>query len=171
VERLIRAEGFSSVRRSQVTFFDAHDGPETRAQPGLSEIGNPGQLDKKVRIVLGDSLGEMASYYAAADLAIMGGSFEKLGGHNLIEACACGCPVILGPHMFNFAMASKEALHSGAAWQVSTAQEAIQKALGLLAGDAQVLAAASRACTMFSQQHRGATDRTLAALTAILPQR
>ncbi len=153
VERMIRASGFEYLRRSNA--------------PGLATTGS--RLDPKIQIVLGDSLGEMAAYYGAADLAVMGGSFEKLGGHNLIEACACGCPVILGPHMFNFALASEEAVLGGAAWSVADAEAAVQKALVLLTGDPAVLEAARRACVEFSQKHRGATERTLAALGPILP--
>ena len=52
---------------------------------------------------LGDSMGEMPLYYAAADVALLGGSFARLGGQNLIEAAACGCPLVMGPHTFNFA--------------------------------------------------------------------
>ena len=59
---------------------------------------------------LGDSMGEMPVYYACADVALLGGSFAPLGGQNLIEAAACGCPVVMGPHTFNFAQASKQAL-------------------------------------------------------------
>ncbi len=153
VEQMIRASGFEYLRRSSAPGFDIRD---------LS-------MDPNIQIVLGDSMGEMAAYYGAADLAVMGGSFEKLGGHNLIEACACGCPVILGPHMFNFALASEEALLSGAAWSVADAEAAVQKALQLLTGDAVVLLAASKACLEFSQKHRGATERTLAALAPLLP--
>ena len=64
---------------------------------------------------LGDSMGEMPVYYACADAALLGGSFAPLGGQNLIEAAACGCPVVMGPHTFNFAQASKQALLARAA--------------------------------------------------------
>ncbi len=64
---------------------------------------------------LGDSMGEMPVYYACADVALLGGSFAPLGGQNLIEAAACGCPVVMGPHTFNFAQASKQALLARAA--------------------------------------------------------
>jgi 3-deoxy-D-manno-octulosonic-acid transferase len=153
VEQLILAEGFSYLRRSSFVGDDLF----------------PSSTAASVQIVLGDSLGEMAAYYGAADVAVMGGSFAKLGGHNLIEACACQCPVILGPHMFNFALASKEAVASGAAWSVEDAQAAIQKALSLLADDRLALKEASIACADFAQQHRGATQRTLGALMPLLP--
>jgi 3-deoxy-D-manno-octulosonic-acid transferase len=153
VEQMIRTSGFDYLRRSSA--------------PGFDTVGTT--LDPKIQIVLGDSLGEMVTYYGAADLAVMGGSFENLGGHNLIEACACGCPVILGPHMFNFVLASEEAVRSGAAWSVADADAALQKALQLLSGDAAVLQDAAKACIEFSQKHRGATERTLAALAPLLP--
>jgi 3-deoxy-D-manno-octulosonic-acid transferase len=153
VEKLVQSEGFAYLRRSGDLGLDALRG----------------RLDQNVQIVLGDSLGEMAAYYGAADLAVMGGSFQKLGGHNLIESCACNCPVILGPHMFNFELASEEAVSSGAAWSVGSAEEAIQKALQLLVQGSSTIQAARAACTVFSQRHRGATLRTLAALAKVLP--
>jgi 3-deoxy-D-manno-octulosonic-acid transferase len=64
---------------------------------------------------IGDSLGEMALYYGLADVALLGGSFAPLGGQNLIEAAACGCPVVMGPHTFNFAEAAQFAQEAGAA--------------------------------------------------------
>lgn len=68
---------------------------------------------------LGDSVGEMPFYYGLADLALLGGSFEPLGGQNLIEAVACDCPVVMGPHTFNFADAAEQAQACGAAVRVT----------------------------------------------------
>jgi 3-deoxy-D-manno-octulosonic-acid transferase len=65
-------------------------------------------------------MGEMAAYYALADLALIGGTLLPFGGQNLIEAAACGCPVLLGPHSFNFAEASEDAIACGAARRVPT---------------------------------------------------
>ncbi|MEP6997233.1 MAG: 3-deoxy-D-manno-octulosonic acid transferase, partial [Betaproteobacteria bacterium] len=62
------------------------------------------------RVVLGDSMGELFAYYAAADLAFVGGSLLPLGGQNLIEPLALGTPVLIGPHTFNFAEASAGAV-------------------------------------------------------------
>jgi 3-deoxy-D-manno-octulosonic-acid transferase len=84
------------------------------------------------RCFLGDTMGEMAFYYAAADVAIIGGSFLPLGGQNLIEACAVGTPVVFGPSMHNFAEASALALAAEAAVQVRDAAEAIRVGAGLL---------------------------------------
>jgi 3-deoxy-D-manno-octulosonic-acid transferase len=55
----------------------------------------------------------MALYYGLSDVALLGGSFAPLGGHNLIESAACGCPIILGPSTFNFAQAAEGALAAG----------------------------------------------------------
>jgi 3-deoxy-D-manno-octulosonic-acid transferase len=112
------------------------------------------------RIHLGDSMGEMAFYYAACDVAVIGGSFEPLGGQNLIEALAAGAPVIVGPSMFNFTEATRLALEAGAALQVNDPQSAIREAAALLARPEKRLAmreAGKRLC----QAHRGATARHL----------
>ena len=80
---------------------------------------------------LGDSMGEMPVYYACADVALLGGSFAPVGGQNLIEAAACGCPVVMGPHTFNFAQASKQAQAAGAALRVADINEGVDKAIAL----------------------------------------
>ncbi len=116
---------------------------------------------------LGDSLGEMALYYGLADVALLGGSFEPLGGQNLIEAAACGCPVLMGPHTFNFAEAAALAQEAGAALRVDSLHAALQAAGGMLA-DAGAQAAAARAGLAFAAAHRGAAARTADAVLALL---
>ena len=115
---------------------------------------------------LGDSLGEMSAYYALADVALLGGSFAPLGGQNLIEAAACGCPVVMGPHTFNFAQAAELAQAAGAARRVADLAAAVAAAHALLA-DAPALAAMRRAAQDFAQAHRGAAERTAEALQAL----
>jgi 3-deoxy-D-manno-octulosonic-acid transferase len=66
-----------------------------------------------VKVLLGDSMGELGAYYAASDLAFIGGSLLPLGGQNLIEACAVGVPVLIGPHVFNFTQATADAVAAG----------------------------------------------------------
>ena len=73
-------------------------------------------------------MGEMAFYYAACDVAVIGGSFAPLGGQNLIEALAAGAPVLVGPHMYNFAEATRLAVEAGAAIQVASASAAMARA-------------------------------------------
>ncbi|MFC6280848.1 MULTISPECIES: 3-deoxy-D-manno-octulosonic acid transferase [Polaromonas] len=116
---------------------------------------------------LGDSLGEMALYYALSDVALLGGSFEPLGGQNLIEAAACGCPVVMGLHTFNFTEAADLAEAAGAARRVADMPEAVHTSLVLLARpDAHQAAVA--ASFAFTAGNRGATQKTLAALRPLL---
>ena len=119
------------------------------------------------RVLLGDSMGEMPAYYAMADLALIGGSLAPLGGQNLIEACACGCPILFGPHMFNFSQAAADALHGGAALQVSDAAQAVKAMLELQA-DTVRRKTMSQAAVAFAQAHRGATDRTVELIDRVL---
>ncbi|MBP6676759.1 MAG: 3-deoxy-D-manno-octulosonic acid transferase [Vitreoscilla sp.] len=116
---------------------------------------------------LGDSLGEMALYYGVADVALLGGSFEPLGGHNLIESAASGCPIVLGPSTFNFAEAAELALAEGAAWRVGSLPEAVTLAVQLLEDRPRLKAAADRA-RVFSARHRGAAERMAAQISALI---
>jgi 3-deoxy-D-manno-octulosonic-acid transferase len=120
-------------------------------------------------ILLGDSMGEMQSWYAAADVTIMGGSLLPFGSQNLIEANALGCPVVLGPSVFNFEQAARESIAAGASLQVADADAAVAAALRI-ACDPAVLASMSQAAGTFAQAHRGATERTLVALAPLLAQ-
>jgi 3-deoxy-D-manno-octulosonic-acid transferase len=117
------------------------------------------------RIYLGDTMGEMAFYYAACDVAVIGGSFLPLGGQNLIEALAAGAPAVLGPSMFNFAEATRLALEAGAAVQVADAQAAVAQVEELLSnpGKRARMAAAGKA---LCEAHRGATRKHLEVLKA-----
>ena len=110
------------------------------------------------RVYLGDTMGEMAFYYAACDVAVIGGSFMPLGGQNLIEALAAGAPVVFGPSMYNFAEAARLALEAGAALQAADARGAMQRANELL-GDAARREAMAAAGQRLCEAHRGATAR------------
>jgi 3-deoxy-D-manno-octulosonic-acid transferase len=116
---------------------------------------------------LGDSLGEMALYYGLSDVALLGGSFAPLGGQNLIEAAACGCPVVMGPHTFNFAEAAALAEAQGAALRVAGMAEAVQAGRALMK-DSAALGKAVAAGLAFAARNRGATDLTVAALRRYL---
>lgn len=142
VAALIESNGFGVARRSAA-------GAPTAAE-----------------IWLGDSLGEMALYYGLADVALLGGSFEALGGQNLIEAAACGCPVILGPSTFNFAEVADLAVAAGAALRVQTMEQAVRAALSLV-GDAVRRDAMVQSAHGFAASNRGAAERTAAAVLAI----
>jgi len=107
---------------------------------------------------LGDSMREMALYYASASVALLGGSFAPLGGHNLIEAAACGCPLVMGPSTFNFSEAAALSLAAGASLQVADMDAGIVEVQRLLESPER-LAALSRAALSFAAQHRGAAAR------------
>ena len=123
-----------------------------------------------VDVWLGDSLGEMALYYALADVALLGGSFAPLGGQNLIEAAACGCPLLMGPHTFNFAQAADDALAAGAAARVADLPTGVARALALVGttGQAERQAMAAQA-RHFAAAHCGAATRMAAQVLALLP--
>ena len=112
---------------------------------------------------LGDSLGEMALYYGLSDACLLGGSFAPLGGQNLIEAAACGCPVVMGPHTFNFSEAAALAESEGAALRVADMGQAVSAGLKLVT-DTGALAEAVAAGLAFAARNRGATVRTVEAL-------
>jgi 3-deoxy-D-manno-octulosonic-acid transferase len=146
VEQLIASRGFQMVRRSSI-----EDMP----------------LAADIRIVLGDSMGEMFAYYAACDIAFIGGSLLPLGGQNLIEACALGKPVLIGPHTLNFGPISDDAVAAGAALRVSDAAAMLDQAAHLLQAH-EARAAIGLKAKAFAQQHRGATARTIALLQPLI---
>jgi 3-deoxy-D-manno-octulosonic-acid transferase len=117
-------------------------------------------------IWLGDSLGEMAFYYSMADVALLGGSFAPLGGQNLIEAAACACPLVLGPHTFNFAQAAAQAVATGAALRVSDLSAALQAAHRLLT-DPSALSHARAQALHFARSQQGGTAATAQQVLAL----
>jgi 3-deoxy-D-manno-octulosonic-acid transferase len=119
--------------------------------------------DAAVQVLLGDSMGEMFAYYAACDVAFIGGSLVPLGAHNLIEACAVGKPVLLGASTYNFEEAAAGAIAAGAALKVKDADHLLQEARRLLS-DPQAASRMGDAARTFSQAHQGATRRVLEML-------
>ncbi|MCY0856197.1 lipid IV(A) 3-deoxy-D-manno-octulosonic acid transferase [Cupriavidus sp. D39] len=154
VAAMVTRAGFTLQRRS--AFGDA----AAWEQAGLPE---PVTAD----VLLGDSMGEMAMYFAASDIAFIGGSLLPLGGQNLIEACAAGTPVLSGPHTFNFAQATEDAIAAGACQRVADA-DALMRAAATILGDAPGLEAMRGNAREFAVLHRGATARTMAALGQVL---
>jgi len=146
VAQLIAARGFRPVRRGS---------PAWDAAPAHDVV------------LLGDSMGEMSMYYAAADVALIGGSLRPFGAQNLIEACAVGTPVVIGPSTFNFAQAAADALAAGAALQVADAEAALA-AMDAVSRDCARLQAMRTAALRFATAHRGATARTAAMIESLL---
>jgi len=121
-------------------------------------------------VLLGDSIGEMTRYYATSQIAIVAGSFVPLGGQNLIEACAVGLPVIVGPHTRNFEQAAADAIQEGAALRAPDADSALQLALHLL-DDPQRLSKMGEAGAYWVKQHAGAVERVLIGLNELAAHR
>jgi 3-deoxy-D-manno-octulosonic-acid transferase len=138
VAELCREQGFNLVRRSEQHLCT----PDTA-------------------VFLGDSMGELLLFYAAADLAFVGGSLVPTGGHNVLEPALLGLPVLFGPHMFNFTEASQRLLEAKAAWQVTDASELAVTLDWLLADPEQGRDAGQRGRAVV-ERHRG----SLAALLA-----
>ena len=114
-------------------------------------------------VVLGDSMGELYAYYAACDLAFVGGSLLPLGGQNLLEACAVGKPVVVGPFTFNFEEATRLAMGAGAAVQVRDEQELGSRVVELLA-NAERRSRMGQAGLALMRQHQGAAQRIVSLL-------
>jgi len=119
-------------------------------------------------VVLGDSLGEMLAYYAAADVAFVGGSLLPLGGQNLIEPIALGVPTLIGPHTFNFAEAATQAIEAGAAVRIADADALLAEVARLLR-DRSKRDEMRASANAFCAAHRGAADRLWAWLAPKLP--
>ncbi len=157
VAGLIQANGFSVARRSvwgdQAPIVDASNGDQRNC----------------TTLWLGDSLGEMALYYGLAEVALLGGSYEPLGGQNLIEAAACGCPVVMGQHTFNFAEAAEQAQKAGAALRVADMFQGVNMAVSL-ALNATAQADMAQRAMQFAQTNRGAVAKTVSAVLELLGQ-
>ncbi len=144
VARLIEARGLRYVRRSAGAAVTA-----------------------EVSVFLGDSLGELPAYYAAADVAFVGGSLLPYGGQNLIEAAAAGVPILIGPHTWNFAEAAAAAVACGAALRVQDVAQ-LKQAVVALHADAERRRHMAAAGIAYANAHRGATQRVMAMIAPAL---
>ena len=131
------------------------------AEQGLRYTRRSDRLPtSETQVWLGDSMGEMAAYYRLANIAFIGGSLLPLGGQNLIEAAACACPVLVGPHTFNFLRATEDAIAAGAARRVDS-PSALALAVENLLKNPVDRSAMAAAASHFSRTHQGATQRML----------
>ena len=127
-------------------------------------------IEAATQIVLGDSMGELFAYYAACDIAFIGGSLLPLGGQNLIEACALGKPVLIGSHTFNFAQATELAVACGAALQLNTAESVID-AVNHLNNDNTQARTMGQAGVQFVNENQGATLHAIRLVDSALQQK
>lgn len=139
-----------------------------RRRGWITELRSEGAGSSRVpRVLVADTLGELTTLMAASDIVVMGGSFVKSGGHNILEACAVSRPVIFGPHMFNFSEVADTVVGAGAGVQV-------MDSMGLIAALSTYLAnpaarqVAGQAGLRVMDANRGAVSRTLSALDAYL---
>jgi 3-deoxy-D-manno-octulosonic-acid transferase len=162
VVRSARAAGFAVARRTALGDGGSTGNRDGDAPPAAEATPDLATVD----VLIGDSMGEMDAWYALADCAVIGGSLLPFGSQNLIEACAAGCPVLIGPSTFNFAEAAEQAITVGAARRVDDAGTAVAVGLALLA-DPGAAGAMGEAGQRFAAEHRGATERTMAALAPL----
>jgi len=144
VAALLRDGGWSFVRRSRQDPV----GPETD-------------------VLLVDVLGELPGLYGLADVAFVGGSLIRAGGHNVIEPAAWGVPLVTGPHVFNFADVVAAFAAEGALVEAGSA-EALAGAVGRLLGDPDARARQGRAARAVVEANRGAFDRIEALIRPLL---
>ena len=148
VARLCRRAGYNVVRRSE----------------------HRGGLRATVDVLVGDTMGELQKLYVASDVAFIGGSLVPIGGHNLLEACAVGVPVIFGPYMFHVEEISAMAVERGAARQVDGIQSLAEAVAGYLEQPA-TRAAAGDAARRLVGDNRGSLQRTLKLIDGTLSSR
>jgi len=149
VAELIAGSGFSLSRRSAWS-----EGPPEGAA--------------SADVWLGDSMQEIPAWYALADAALLGGSFAPLGGQNLIEAAACGCPLVMGPHTFNFAEAAEQPLVAGVAIRVAAMNAGVAEAVRL-AADPRRREPLAQSALAFADEHCGAAQRMAARFAEAMP--
>ena len=145
VARLCRREGFKVALRSE----------------------QPGAVDPATEILLGDTMGELQIFYAACDVAFIGGSLVPVGGHNLLEASAVGKPVVMGPQLFNFTEISAMAIECGAAVRINQPGE-LASALSDFLGNANRRFEVGEAGRRLVEENRGALNKTMALIAPLL---
>jgi len=121
-------------------------------------------------VFLVDTLGELRLFYAACDVAFVGGSLVPVGGHNVLEPALAGVPVLFGPHMFNFAEAGRRLLEAGGALQVADAEELARRVGELLQDTARAKRMGGKG-RAFVEAGRGALGRVEEALAGLLEAR
>ena len=115
-------------------------------------------VTEKTQVYLGDTMGELNVLIGAVNVAFIGGSFAKIGGHNVLEAAAQGIPVIVGPHTFNFELITRQLIQIGGAERVYNAEE-LAKLLQAWLTDAAARVEVGEAGQKLVADNRGALDK------------
>lgn len=142
-----RSFGFSTVIRSDASSADA-----------------------KAQCFVIDTMGEMLWFYAACDVAFVGGSLAPIGGHNLLEPAALGRPILVGPHTFNATEMTDELIASGGVLRVLDSEQ-LGSTLTRLLGRADERAAIGAAAFAGMERQRGAVVRTMLIIHEVLSGR
>lgn len=150
VAKLVEKAGLPCVRRSALPLTPFVPDPTLPLGPGPDLAG--------MRVLLGDSMGELALYLGAADVAFVGGSLVEVGGHNVLEPASVGLPVLFGPHMFNFEQARALLLEHGAGRQIDSLLR-LEPAVAALLQDPAAREAMGRAGREVLRANRGALHR------------
>jgi len=116
--------------------------------------------DENIQVLLGDSMGELLSYYSVCDIAFIGGSLIDTGGQNMLEAAAASKPILFGPSVFNFEKIAQLFLEKDAAIQVGDADDLMKTISALLLDDTKRQKLGENAKNSF-EKNRGAVDRLL----------
>jgi 3-deoxy-D-manno-octulosonic-acid transferase len=146
VQRLCQHEGLRTIRRSEL----------------------PIDAEPRGDAVILDTIGELSQLYQIATAVFVGGSLVPSGGHNILEPAVFGRPIVFGPHMQNFAEIAEAFLRNGAAIQVRNERE-LEDAMVNLMEDPVQRARFGAAARALVEANRGAKDRTVAVITALLP--
>ncbi len=158
VAELIAARGFRLARRSRLTTAPA-------AEP---DAESDAEIDPEAAVLLLDSVGELGAAYRYATVAFVGGSLVPHGGQNILEAAQFACPVVVGPYMQNFRDITHAFRAAGALRQVASGAE-LFPAIEQLFDDPVAAAAMGQAGRRLLEANRGATERVLEAVAALLP--
>jgi len=118
-------------------------------------------------VYLGDTMGDVPLFYAAANVAFVGGSLVPIGGHNLLEPAALGRPVVTGPHLFHTQDIAGKFEKLGASITVNNAGQLGAAVADLFADEARATDIGNRGREIV-QQNKGALDRLLKLLEPLL---
>ena len=118
------------------------------------------RCDENTQVLLGDSMGELLSYYSVCDIAFIGGSLIDTGGQNMLEAAATSKPILFGPSVFNFEQIAQLLLEKDAAIQVDDADDLMKTISSLLLDDPKRQKLGENAKNLL-EKHRGAIDRLM----------
>jgi 3-deoxy-D-manno-octulosonic-acid transferase len=132
----------------------------TQQQVNFIRRSSGAQCSSDTAVLLGDTMGELYMYYAAADVAFVGGSLMPIGGHNLLEPAAIGVPCITGPNLENFKDIAKLLTDAGLLQIVQDPAQLAQQCAALF-GDPDQCAQLGDNAKQIIAQNRGATTRTM----------